>query len=158
MTTIPRTALWLGLAGLLPFLFAAGLALSPEPDLPPGQFAAIYPSDAKAILTAYGTVILCFMSGVLWGFAAQAPSDDAPLGYVLSVIPALYAFFFCQPHIFSLSPSNLDSIRNLGLGFIGLLALDWVFSTRALAPLWWMRLRLILTSVVVLCLAIGYLT
>ena len=157
MTSIPKSALWLGLAGLIPFLFGAGLALSPEPDLPPGQFAFIYPSDAPAILAAYGTVILCFMSGVLWGFAAQGPKDEAPLGYTLSVIPALYAFFFCQPHVFAFTPSNLDSLRNLGIGFVGVLLLDWFFAHRALTPVWWMKLRLLLTAIVILCLSIGYL-
>ena len=139
MTSIPKSALWLGLAGLLPFLFGAGLALSPEPDLPPGQFASIYPSDAPAILAAYGTVILCFMSGVLWGFAAQGPKDEAPLGYALSVIPALYAFFFCQPHVFAFTPSNLDSLRNLGIGFVGVLVILQpgyaVFAPAAVVPL-----------------------
>lgn len=156
-TTIPRSALWLGLAGLLPFLFAAGLSVMPEPDLPPGEFARIYPTDAQALFAAYGTVILCFMSGVLWGFAAQGPKDDARLGYVLSVIPAIYAFFFCQPHVLSFTPSNLDSIRNLSIGFVGVLILDWVFSRMALTPLWWMKLRVLLTAIVLACLAIGYL-
>lgn len=157
VTEIPRSALWLGLAGLVPFVFAAGLSLMPEPDLPPGQFAKLYPTDAQAILAAYGTVILCFMSGVLWGFTAQGPRDEAAMGYSLSVIPALYAFFFCQPHVFALTPSNLDTIRNLSIGFVCLLALDWLFVQRALAPEWWMKLRLLLTGVAVVCLSVGYL-
>jgi hypothetical protein len=41
----------------------------------------------------YGTVILSFMSGVLWGFATKAEGQAAALGYALSVIPALWAFF-----------------------------------------------------------------
>ncbi len=156
MSDIPKSALLLGLSGLVPFLFAAALALMPEPTPPPGEFAWIYPSDAQAIFAAYGTIILCFMSGVLWGFAAQAPKDEAPTAYALSVLPAIYALFFCQPHLFSLSTSNLDTIRNLGIGFIALIALDWVFAQRAMAPLWWMKLRLLLTAIVVICLSIGF--
>lgn len=156
MKDIPRSALWLGFAGLIPFIFAAGLALTPEPELSPGEFAWVYPTDSQAILAGYGTVILSFMSGVLWGFASQAPKDDAPLGYGLSVLPALYVFFFCLPHVFSLSPSNLDSIRNLAIGFIALLLLDAFFSGRALAPVWWLKFRVMLTTVVVVALGIGY--
>jgi hypothetical protein len=37
-------------------------------------------------------------------------------------------------------------------GFIGLLGLDWMFWRQGLAPPWWMRLRVGLTFVVVLCL------
>lgn len=157
MTKIPRSALILGLSGLLPFLFAAVLTLTPEPKLPPGQFALIYPTDARAIFAGYGTVILCFMSGVLWGFAAKGPADEQALGYVLSVIPALYAFFFCQPHVFALTPNNLATMRNLIVGFVGLLAFDWYFTTLGSAPQWWMRLRLLLTAIVVVCLLIGWL-
>lgn len=45
--------------------------------------------------------------------------------------------------------------RNLIRGFAGLLVLDYAFAHWGLAPPWWMRLRLILTAVAVLCLAAG---
>jgi len=157
MNTIPRSALIFGLTGLIPFLFGAGLALSPEPNPPEGTFARIYPQDAYAILAGYGIVILCFMSGVLWGFAAAGPSEDGPLGYTLSVIPTLFAFFTASQHLFSFAPSNLDALPNLAAGFAGLLVLDWVFARKALTPPWWMKLRLMLTSIVIACLLIGYL-
>jgi hypothetical protein len=44
---------------------------------------------------------------------------------------------------------------NLIFGFIGLLALDFAFFTWGLTPRWWMRLRILLTSIVVACLAVG---
>lgn len=154
---IPRSALLLGLTGLIPFLFGAGLALSPEPNPPEGTFAFLYPADAYAILAGYGIVILCFMSGVLWGFAARGPEEDAPLAYVLSVLPALFAFFTASQHIFSLSHSNLDALPYLAVGFAGLLILDGIFYRKGLTPPWWMRLRMLLTAVVVACLLIGIL-
>ena len=40
-------------------------------------------------------------------------------------------------------------------GFLGLLALDFAFSRAGLTPGWWMKLRVLLTSLVVLCLAAG---
>lgn len=157
MNQIPKSALLLGLAGLLPFVFGAGLALSPEPSPPEGSFALIYPQDANAILAGYGIVILAFMSGVLWGFAAQGPRDEAPLGYGLSVLPALYAFFTASQHLFSAAPSNLDALPYLAIGFAGLLILDGIFYRKGLTPDWWMRLRLVLSAVVIVCLIIGYL-
>ena len=39
-------------------------------------------------------------------------------------------------------------------GFIGLLALDWHFWKTGAAPAWWMRLRVLLTTIVVLALSV----
>lgn len=128
--TIPRTPMILGLAGLIPFILGAALA--------PAGGAALAGALGIQILLLYGTVILAFMSGVLWGFAAKGWT----LGYVLSVIPALWAFFagFWD-----------DSARMIALaiGFAAILGLDWGF--RHLAPPWWLRLRVILTVVVLAC-------
>ena len=67
---IPRAALALGLAGLLPFAY--GLATILSPALAEATIRTIGPRFAgQYVLIAYGTVILCFMSGVLWGFAAK---------------------------------------------------------------------------------------
>jgi hypothetical protein len=41
------------------------------------------------------------------------------------------------------------------LGLAGLLALDWQFALWGLAPGWWMPLRLLLSAVVIACLAVG---
>jgi hypothetical protein len=92
----------------------------------------------------YGTVILSFMSGVLWGFAARG---SAALPYALSVIPALWCFF-------TVTDASDGSVIFLITGYIGLLLLDATFAAQGLAPAWWMRLRLPLTAVVVACLAI----
>lgn len=95
----------------------------------------------------YGTIILSFMSGVLWGFATKAAPDRAGVFYALSVIPALWVFFM-------VTDASPDARIYLIAGFIGLLALDWTFWRQGLAPDWWMRLRGLLTAVVVGCLAI----
>jgi hypothetical protein len=44
---------------------------------------------------------------------------------------------------------------NLMIGFAGLLVLDALFWYWGLAPRWWMRLRILLTAIVLLCLAFG---
>ena len=95
----------------------------------------------------YGTVILSFMSGVLWGFATKTEGRDAALAYTLSVIPALWVFFM-------VSDASDTSAIFLAAGFVGLLLLDAMFQAWGLAPRWWLRLRVMLTVVVLGCLAI----
>ncbi len=142
--TIPKPPLLLGLAGLLPFVWGALTMLFPS--------LAIWASQAIGprfigpyVQLAYGTVILSFMSGALWGFATRATGSVAATGYALSVIPALWAFFF-------VGGGPVSAAIYLGLGFIGILGLDWLFWRQGLAPPWWMVLRVMLTIVVVLCL------
>ncbi|MFY0692822.1 MAG: DUF3429 domain-containing protein [Paracoccaceae bacterium] len=154
MSRIPRSALILGLAGVLPFAFAAVLALAPAPQVGTQSYPLVHPKDASAILSAYGTVILCFMSGVLWGFAARGPEERATRGYILSVLPALYAFFTTTRHVFG-STSDESSIQFLIGGFVGLLVLDFIFWRQGDAPDWWMSLRVLLTVLVVTCLFVG---
>lgn len=146
MTAIPRPALVLGLAGLLPFAWGAatslpGLAL-PDRDWLGARFLA------QQVLIGYGIVILCFMSGVLWGFAARNGASGG--NYLLSVLPALWAFF-------AVAGDSWQAIPALMAGFAGLLGLDHAFWRRELAPPWWMRLRLMLTAAVLLCLLVGLL-
>ncbi|MEL6609511.1 MAG: DUF3429 domain-containing protein [Pseudomonadota bacterium] len=148
MTDIPKSALILGLAGVLPFLW--------------GALTTVLPSVASAALPwvgprligpyvqlAYGIVILSFMSGVLWGFATRAGERQA-LGYALSVLPALWAFFM-------VGGGTQNAAIMLIVGFLGLLALDWGFARLGLAPAWWMELRVLLTTLVVLSLSVGIL-
>lgn len=96
----------------------------------------------------YGAIILGFMSGVLWGFSARLEPAQAASGYVLSVVPALWVFF-----------TNGGGAEQAGIlmmfGFAGILLLDWFFWKNAAAPDWWMRLRLMITAGVLICLAIG---
>ena len=145
MTDIPRSALLLGLAGLLPFLWGAATVL--VPGLAEWGMRAIGPRFAGPfVLLSYGTVILAFMSGVLWGFATKAEGKVATSGYALSVLPALWAFFF-------VGGGPVSAAIYLIFGFVGLLGLDWLFWRQGLAPAWWMRLRVGLTAVVVFCLS-----
>ncbi len=144
MTQIPRSALILGLAGLIPFLWGAASVLVPDLAIwgqanLGGRFIGPY------VQLFYGAVILSFMSGVLWGFATKATGRMATAGYVLSVIPALWAFFMTGG-----GPTTAGV--NLITGFLGLLLLDWHFWRLGLAPAWWMQLRVLLTAIVLLSL------
>lgn len=143
---IPRPAQILGLSGLLPFLWGVATLLSPAlaqftVDVIGPRFAGPF------VMIAYGVVILCFMSGVLWGFAARG-AEAAWSGYALSVGPALWAFFF-------VGGGATQALTALITGFVLLLVIDLQFSRWGLTPPWWIQLRLILTVPVVLCLAAG---
>ena len=142
-TRVPLPAATLGAAGLLPFLWSAATQLSPDlaawgGNVLPPMFLGAY------VGLTYGTVILSFTSGVLWGFATRA---EGWLPYALSVIPALWCFF-------TVTDGTEASSILLIAGFLGLLLLDATFSAQGLTPRWWMRLRLPLTAVAVACLAV----
>lgn len=145
MSAIPRSALILGLAGLIPFLWGALTVLRPEL----GQWGAraLGPRFVGPYVQLfYGTVILSFMSGVLWGFATRAEGARAAIGYGLSTIPALWAFLM-------VGDGPVTASVNLATGFTGLLLLDYRFRLWGLAPDWWMPLRILLTLLVLVSLA-----
>ena len=145
-TRIPLPALALGLAGLLPFL--AGTANLLAPGLLAGFDLPAPLDEGRPLLAAYGTIILCFMSGALWGFAARAKGPLLAAGLGLSVVPALFALFF-------VTGSGTQAMAMLLVGFAALLPLDALFQWQGLAPGWWLRLRLIVTAVVCSCLALA---
>ena len=147
MTQIPRSALLLGLAGLIPFVWGAMTYLNTDLQLWGARtlgprFVGPY------VQLFYGSVILSFMSGVLWGFATKTTGPVATTGYALSVLPALWAFFMT-------GGGPVSAGMALMAGFIGLLGIDWLFWKQELAPPWWMHLRVLLTSIVVICLGVG---
>lgn len=147
MTQIPRSALFLGLAGLIPFLWGAVTVL--QPGLGDWTIRTIGPRFAGPyVMLFYGAIILAFMSGVLWGFATKLEGAQAATGYALSVIPALWAFF-------TTGGGPTSAGISLMAGFIGLLGLDWLFWNYGVAPGWWMQLRILLTAIVLACLAVG---
>jgi hypothetical protein len=134
MTRPPAPALWLTAAGALPFLIGTAMILG------------FWPGEGRALVQAYGVVILCFMSGVLWGFAAKGADWWA---YGASVAPALYVFFFVQTHGWSLPG---QALTHLMAGFAAVLVLDAAFQWKGLAPRWWLTLRVPVTAVVLACL------
>ena len=141
---IPPAALWLGLAGLLPFLWGVVTVFVPQAAL--WTVALAGPRFIGPYVGLfYGAIILSFMSGVLWGFATKTDGTAAGAGYALSTLPALWAFF-------TTGGGSAAAAVALIAGFVGLLGLDWLFWNNGLAPRWWMKLRLILTGGVVLCL------
>ena len=146
MSEVPRSALWLGLAGAIPFVWGA-LTLVWDDAAALGSAMLGPRFVGPYVQLFYGSVILSFMSGVLWGFATRAEGAMEASGYALSVLPALWAFFMT-------GGGPTSAATSLAFGFLGLLGLDWLFWHHGLAPPWWMRLRVLLTAIVVACLLV----
>lgn len=142
---MPRSALWLTLAGLLPFLWGVG-TIYVDSLYAFGQRTLGGRFVAPFVLLSYGQVILAFMAGVIWGFSARAEGEVRSLGLGLSVIPALWAFFF-------VGGGPVSAAIYLIAGFVGVLMIDWFFWRNGLAPDWWMALRVPVTAGVCLCLS-----
>ena len=144
---IPTGALILGLSGVLPFAWGAVTLLSEEAfNFGIENFGARF--VGPLIQLSYGVIILCFMSGVLWGFATKMDEKNGTLGYILSVLPALWAFL-------SMGRGPISDTISLIVGFIAVLLIDRHFYLLKLTPLWWMNLRIPLTFLVISLLGLG---
>lgn len=134
----PLPAAALGAAGLLPFI-AGALA---SHGLLPGVGN---PFTGVLILQAYGSAILAFMGGCLWGFSVQAGKANWR-ELAASVAPGLWAA--------SVAFSE-QALVSLMIGFAFLQVLDLIFRGWGIGPSWWLTLRLPLTAVVLICLVAG---
>lgn len=154
---IPTPALMLGLAGLLPFAISAMLALNPPTAallLPAPVLAVIEHPDHFGIraLGAYGAVILSFLGGVRWGRLIAGESQlDQWMPLTLSVVPSLIAW----P---ALLLADVAMLIMLIAGFVFQYVLDVRAVKSGHLPFWFGKLRLLLTSVAVCCLALGFLS
>ena len=95
--------------------------------------------------TAYGAIILSFLGAVHWGLAMQ--DDRSPYWYVWSITPALLGF--ASLLIFDVNLRIFALIPLFGLAW----SVDRQAANHGLIPLWYMRLRTILTAGAVISLA-----
>ena len=147
MKKIPNSAFILGLSGLIPFFW--GTVTSLDFVLENLKLTGLSEEYiGSKINLIYGTIILAFMSGVLWGFAANARGKRQPIGFILSVLPALWAFF-------TFNGILLNPFMSLIIGFCGVFAIDIRFYYWKLTPEWWLSLRSILTLFVIFFLSIN---
>ena len=147
MKKIPHSALILGLSGLIPFFW--GTVTSLDFVLENLKLTGLSEEYiGSKINLIYGTIILAFMSGVLWGFAANAGGKRQPVGFILSVLPALWAFF-------TFNGLFITPLAGLITGFLGVFAIDVRFHFWQLTPEWWLSLRFILTLLVIICLSVN---
>ena len=142
---LPRSVAWLGYGGLLPFLFFAAASIFDQNHAP-------YWADG---LFAYGAIILSFVGALHWGYALSlgATSTEAARArrdawYSWSVVPALMAWLAL------LLPHPLSSLL-LVVGFIAHYWQDRRLAAVAGLPVWYLPLRLRLSVVACLCLALG---
>jgi hypothetical protein len=147
ISKIPTGALILGLSGVIPFAWGAVTLISEEAfNFGIENFGARF--VGPLIQLSYGVIILCFMSGVLWGFATKMDEKNGSLGYVLSIVPALWAFL-------SMGRGPVSDTISLIVGFLAVLLIDRHFYLLKLTPLWWMNLRIPLTFLVISLLGLG---
>tara|TARA_B100001057_G_scaffold316624_1_gene316754 strand:+ start:249 stop:704 length:456 start_codon:yes stop_codon:yes gene_type:complete len=145
--SIPKVALILALFGVVPFAWGLITSVSETAfNFGIDNFGARF--VGPLIQLSYGIIILCFMSGVLWGFATNMEKKSAGQGYILSVIPALWAFF-------SMGRGPISDTISLIIGFIAVLLIDRHFYLLKLTPNWWMNLRIPLTFLVISLLGLG---
>jgi hypothetical protein len=127
---IPLVPLVLGLAGLVPFwVLALGLRL-PGPAMPPPELRAL-------ALAAYAAVIISFLGGIRWGLSMR--DGDSGAGYVLSNVPPLVAWAL----VLVPDPWRLAA---LGAVLLALGPMDLALVRSGAAPVWFGRLRLLLST------------
>lgn len=141
---IPRPALLLGWAGVIPFVALSAALL-----------AGLEPIREIAVrgLPGYAAVILGFMGGVQWGLEMSRPEGQAQAGqpepwrggYAVSVLPALLAAA-------ALLLAPRDALLLLAAGFAGLLLYDLLRIRSGIGPAWYARLRIALTCAVLVSL------
>jgi hypothetical protein len=130
-----------GFAGTLPFLWGA---ITQFAHLPVPEHLA----GAQLQIT-YGIIIFAYMCGTHWNFAAQTQTGENPLSYIYAVTPTLLLFAVMT---FAPQLSHLSLI----IGFPMLLLVDHYFANLSVTPIWWMNLRLWLTTIVFFSLLITY--
>lgn len=135
---IPALPLWLGLAGLLPFVASLAAAW-----LAPVAWQVI----AVHAFLAYGAVILSFLGGIQWGVAmCRQGTDEASfrLRMLLAMVPSLVAWPALLLH-------PVTGVWVLAFGFVLIRLHELSRNGRPALPDWYQRLRRLLTLVVLVC-------
>lgn len=134
---LERTARLLGYAGLLPF--AAGTV---------GVWVLDHPLDSWALHAqmTYAAVILSFLGAVHWGLVLRMPYGVPRILLVWGVTPSLVGWA-----ALAFGPPLQHAI--MMLGFLAAFLADRRAVLSGLTPPWYGRLRLMLTTVVLLALA-----
>lgn len=128
----PKPALYLGFAGLLPFISPTLLMAATEMYYPQLAFAQV----------AYGAAIVSFLGGARWGFALPESSPAKPdwINLANSVVPSLFAWVAMLMSD-SLFPAATMVIMGLGI------SLHYDLSLLPTYPSWFKALRTVLTFV-----------
>ena len=140
MSQIPKTIKIIAALGLLPFFFGAIATFK----------VSILDFDIKLLLIKfsilYAGLILSFLGGCLFGFESISGQNPNKIRLWLSIIPSIWSLIALQIPNFSASI--------LALGFLVVYEFDRKSSLAGNVPTWWLSLRLPLTAIVILNLAI----
>ena len=137
MIAVARLAILVGIAGLIPFIAAIVALLTTD-------------HDSTLILHyfyVYSAGILAFMAGIYWPLAMQLDNRCYPLSPLVTML--LSQLFFLSAGIGLLLPAT-GQVVLYTLAYLGLYVVDarWM---RVYWPEWYLKLRLGLTSAVVVC-------
>jgi len=141
VNSIPTVVVFLGYGGLIPFVCLTAATI----------FSARYSDASGHSLLIYAAVILSFVGAINWGVAmASSDLSEAQRNYlwIWSVAPALIAWL---AHFFQ--PTVASGI--LIAGFIAQYVQDRRLARTTSLSVWYIPLRLRLTSVACACLAIA---
>lgn len=137
MIAVARLAILFGIAGLIPFIaMVAGLFFMPQHSV-----------ALMGYFYLYSAGILAFMAGVYWPIAMQLDNCCYPVSPLVTML--LSQVFFVAAGIGLLLPTS-GQILLYTIAYLALYLVDarWM---RVYWPAWYLRLRLVLTSVVVAC-------
>ena len=137
MIAVARLAILVGIAGLIPFIgLLAGLFLLPQ-----------YSVALLGYFYLYSAGIPAFMAGVYWPIAMQLDNCSYPLSPIVTML--LSQVFFVSAGLGLLLPVT-GQIVLYSIAYLALYMVDarWM---KVYWPAWYLRLRLLLTSVVVVC-------
>ena len=140
--TSPTVVAWLGYGGLIPFVALAAASL-----LDPAHIATWVPG-----LLGYGAVILSFVGALHWAFAMTHPQlQGAPNHalYVWSVVPSLLGWL-------ALMMVPQAGATLLIAGLLAHYRQDLRLARVISLPAWYLPLRLRLSVVACLCLAVVF--
>lgn len=142
--TRPTAVTWLGYGGLIPFLALAVASWKDPAHLGTWVLA----------LLAYGAVILSFVGALHWGFAMTHPQLQGAQNHALylwGVVPSLigWAALLMAPEV---------TATLLIVGLLLHYRQDLRLAQRIKLPAWYLPLRLRLTVVACLCLAVIFFT
>ncbi|XP_065265700.1 transmembrane protein 69 [Emys orbicularis] len=135
----PKPAVYLGLAGLIPFVSVPVIMAIQQ---------TYYPELAFAQMT-YGATIVSFLGGVRWGFALPENSPAKPdwMNLGNSIVPPLLAWFAI---LFKDDLTQAAIMVIIGLG----VALHYDLAVLPTYPSWFKALRVLLTVVAIFSLVV----
>ncbi len=136
--SMPRAALLLGLAGLVPFIGLA-MTLILAPDL-----GGLGSRGFHMALVTYAALIASFLGGVRWGNALMM-AEGQTRELLVSVLPSLVAWLALA------TPRPYDLMMLVGVTLaLGVSDVGMVLSGKA--PRWYGKLRVVLTTIATLSL------